>query len=375
MPPCRMCCFLLSVDWMPLTSNLNWPGLFLNDAVRWNMMEKSETRRENLLLAEQARQFFHHQTQAVRTCLARLEAGEEDPELIHDLRVAARRFTSLSKQTEPFLDPSWCRRAAKIMRPVRKATNRLRDTSVLMGRMATVPNGPAPSRSWTDLADALRREQGKQLEKARRKLLDQTLRQQVNQLDAFLGDQTSTAMMLRTDPSNGDLYVLYSLEGVRTALLFRRTAELLAQRQWIVAESELPAEVLADPVLAAGFLEIAPEIIHRIRLSAKDLRYALEFLAPVLQPEPLAAWLSSFRTLQDQLGTIHDLDLALERIARLEKHGPDNKPAQDWLELCATLKRAWREERQTLVNQLQPQWSGWTPEQYECKIYDLIFQK
>ncbi len=338
-------------------------------------MTEPDSRTDILLLAEQARQFFKHQTQAVRTCLDRLDAGEEDPELIHDLRVAARRFTSLIRQTEPYLDPAWCRQAAKSLRPVRKATNRLRDTSVLIARMATVTPGQAPSQAWTDLVDWLRHEQHKHLEKARQKLVAQKFRQQLEQLDAFLGDQASTSRLLRTEPSKSDLYALYSLEGVRTALLFRQTATLLAQRQWIVAESELPAEVLADPVLAAGFLAIAPEVIHRIRLAAKDFRYALEFLAPVLQPEPLAAWLSSFRTLQDQLGTIHDLDLALERIASLEKHGPDSKPAQDWLELCSTLKRAWREERQTLVDQLQTQWSDWTAERYECKIYDLIFQK
>lgn len=338
-------------------------------------MSNPDTRPDLLLLAEQARQFFQHQIQTVRTCLNRLEAGEDDPELIHDLRVAARRITSLTGQTEPYLDPAWCRQTAKLLRPVRKATNRLRDTSVLIARMATVTPGQAPGQAWTDLVDWLQRAQRKQLEKAQRKLLDQKFRQQLDQLDAFLGDQASTASLLRTESSKSDLYALYSLEGVRSTLLFRQTATLLAQRQWIVAESELPAEVLADPVLAAGFLAIEPEVIHRIRLAAKDFRYALEFLAPVLQPEPLAAWLSSFRTLQDQLGTIHDLDLALAHIARLEKHGPDSKPDQDWLGLCSTLKRAWREERQTLVDQLQTQWSDWTAERYECKIYDLIFQK
>jgi CHAD domain-containing protein len=166
------------------------------------------------------------------------------------------------------------------------------------------------------------------------------------------------------------------LEGVRSTLLFRQTATPSGHS--VSGSSRNPSyrqKSLADPVLAAGFLAIEPEVIHRIRLAAKDFRYALEFLAPVLQPEPLAAWLSSFRTLQDQLGTIHDLDLALAHIARLEKHGPDSKPDQDWLELCSTLKRAWREERQTLVDQLQTQWSDWTAERYECKIYDLIFQK
>jgi len=185
----------------------------------------------------------------------------------------------------------------------------------------------------------------------------------------------ATAHLLRPEPRNKDLYALYSLEGVRTALLFHQSAELLAVRQWVVAESELPAEVLADPVLAAGFLEIAPEVIHRIRLAVKDFRYALEFLAPVLLPEPLAVWLSSFRALQDQLGAIHDLDQALERITSLEGRGLDSKPSREWIDSCETVKRAWREERQTLLDQLQPQWADWTAEGYECKIYELIFQK
>ncbi|NCC76753.1 MAG: CHAD domain-containing protein [Clostridia bacterium] len=374
MPPCRMCCFWHKRGWMSWISGRNWPGPYCTMR-RGDNMTASATQTESPLLAEHARQFFYHQTQAVRSCLARLEAGEEDPELIHDLRVAARRFTSLARQTEPFLDPAWCKKAAKTLRPVRKATNRLRDTAVLINRLATMPSGLAQSQEWTDLTDLLGREHRKHMEKARHQLLDQSFHQQLDQLDAFLGDPASTVRMLRVEPPNEELYVLYGLEGVRTALLFRRTADLLAQRQWIVAESELPAEVLADPVLAAGFLEIAPEVIHRLRLSAKDLRYALEFLSPVLLAEPLTAWLSSFRSLQDHLGAIHDLDLALDRMTWLEKHGSDNKLAKAGLELCATLKRAWREERQTLVDQLQPQWSEWTAERYECKIYDLIFQK
>ncbi len=54
-------------------------------------MSNPDTRPDLLLLAEQARQFFQHQIQTVRTCLNRLEAGERT-ELIHDLRVDARRL-------------------------------------------------------------------------------------------------------------------------------------------------------------------------------------------------------------------------------------------------------------------------------------------
>ena len=330
---------------------------------------------EHLLLAEQGRQFFHHQIQVMKTCLARLDAGQDDPELIHDLRVAARRFTSLVRQTEPFLDARWCRQAAKTVHPVRKVTNRLRDASVLVERLASMPAEQVSGQDVADLADWLGHEQRKHLEKARLKLLDEKFRRKLDQLDDFLSAPAAAAHLLRAEPTSRDLYALHSIEDVRSALLFCQTAKLLALRQLIVAESELPAEVLADPVLAAGFLEVAPDVIHRIRLSAKDFRYVLEFLAPVLQSEPLAAWLDSFRALQDQLGAIHDLDLAQERITRLEKCGPDRKLSQEWLDLCAALKRAWREERQTLLDRLQPQWSDWTAERYECKIYELIFQK
>lgn len=329
---------------------------------------------DNPLLAAQAHRFFQSQVQVIHDCLGKLDGHREDADTVHDLRVATRRFTSVLQQLQPYLDPDWCRLAEQAVRPLRKRTNRLRDSAVLQLRLQKLA-AQGPDGLETGLIAAwLDSRQHQLLDKMRRKLAGSDHRRRLAQLAADLKDESRTPDCLRALPDSTGLYALATLKDIRATLLFQNAANLLVLRHMLVARTELPAEVLADPVLAARFLEISPALIHRIRLAAKDFRYALEFLAPVLATDSLQAWLESFRHWQDLLGTVHDLDLALARMDDMEKHAPSSADLKAWQREIDTMKKVWREERQTLLDQLQSVWPEWTAEALECKISELIFQ-
>ncbi len=68
------------------------------------------------------------------------------------------------------------------------------------------------------------------------------------------------------------------------------------------------------------------EALHRIRIAAKRLRYALEVLGPAFKAAPDQALLA-LKVLQDALGLCHDwTELALDLEERLRGMGPGTRP-------------------------------------------------
>lgn len=60
--------------------------------------------------------------------------------------------------------------------------------------------------------------------------------------------------------------------------------------------------------------DLAPPALHRLRIGLKDLRYAVEFFAPLLPERPLLAYLELLTRVQASLGFLHDLDVARTRL-------------------------------------------------------------
>lgn len=112
----------------------------------------------------------------------------------------------------------------------------------------------------------------------------------------------------------------------------------------IVAPGTPPAEALPRRALAAfvGRLDKAlavetasPEAVHRVRRRFKEIRYAIEALAPLL-PAVSPALLSRLDATQKALGTIGDLASICEVLRRSE-HGADHGAR---VELRAARRRA-----------------------------------
>ena len=220
----------------------------------------------------------------------------EDPEELHDMRVATRRMRAAMKVFEGAL-PERARWLREELRWVAGALGDVRDLDVQIDRL----------RAWRDEAD----EEGSE----------------------FLGKILDVLEKRRTEARGR---MLEALDSARYERLETSFGEMLrrgpgAERELAQANGHTPEDepvTAAAPALisaryrkwrkAAGRLDESspPEEFHDLRKKGKRLRYALEFVSEVYG-RPVLALISSLKALQDDLGDHQDAAVAAETLREL----------------------------------------------------------
>lgn len=96
---------------------------------------------------------------------------------------------------------------------------------------------------------------------------------------------------------------------------------------------------------------LSPPALHRVRILGKQLRYAAEFFAP-LKGKPARDALSRLSKLQDALGELNDIAVAVPRLAACHHMGETA-----W---AAGVVAGWHEARRAeLVARAQALWADW----------------
>jgi len=216
---------------------------------------------------------------------------QEDPEGVHDVRVASRRVRAVLDLVEPDLYPGHKRQARKL-KGLTRALGRTREMDVHAGILADLgqrapdmSGGPAME-YVLEVIEARRR-------KARRAMAEDLARISLKSLPRLL------LVASMPDPfRTGDL----------------RSAIRACLEPWLAGA--FPAEPLLD--------QDDPRALHALRIRVKRLRYALEILAPGFAAPP-EAQLKHLRVLQTVLGDHHDratLEALLADLLRgLEERG------------------------------------------------------
>jgi CHAD domain-containing protein len=195
---------------------------------------------------------------------------------------------------------------------------------------------------------------------------------QVEQLDAWLAEVPETdrdalealRALLRHQRAQARTAMLEALDSRRYQLLLDRLRRMLVRRR--------PPRTDAAATLA---LAVAPELIerhfrrlrkaarriardssasdyHRVRIRAKRLRYALEFLAD-LYPEGTRPLLRRLVALQDILGQHQDADVTITRLRTLaDEHGADLGPTTIFS--MGEIAGRYREEMTALQDRFPP---------------------
>ena len=329
---------------------------------------------EPVLLAEAVRLYWLDQLAMIKVQLTKMDQGTFDVDAIHDLRVAGRRATSIARLSQPFLAKGWAKTVSEALRPIRKATNPLRDDDVLLGRLGKIadpdPLTAAARRIELDLAAERRILMEKTVAKLRSKSLQKRLQALINQLEPIEG----VLDLLKVSPDRSDPAALFSLAEVRLAILSQQAATVSVMRTLTPDPSEMPAEILLDPELKAAFLAVDERTAHQIRLAFKDLRYAVEFLKPALSGQANRL-IRLCKKQQDRLGTLHDLDMAIRRLESLGGPKTDSQLVPDLESLAADRQKiisAWRMERQTLMDQFLKDWYKMDSFWFEQQLLTLI---
>jgi CHAD domain-containing protein len=251
---------------------------------------------------------------AVRAYFRRSVKDPDEPENFHQLRVWTRRAESALSLYEDLLPPRQLKRLRKTLRQVRRAAGRVRDCDVFAKRIV------GKGEEWPK---KLRKER----KRAHQKLValydrlgrDRRLRRQVEKL------------IDRLRARNAD-----------------RT-ERFADRAQTAIRPLVEAFFEASPASASD-----ADALHKFRLAGKDLRYAMESLAPAFAPPFRDELYPALASLQERLGVLNDLASTQERLReRIDESGD---PAR-----LSDLRRRLAATGEELVRAREEFEKSWTP--------------
>ncbi|MDP1653938.1 MAG: CHAD domain-containing protein [Rhodocyclaceae bacterium] len=217
----------------------------------------------------------------------------DDPEYIHQMRVATRRLRAALRLFGPLLPADF---SAPLLMPLRELMlmlGRTRDYDVLLAEIAepvlrALPDEPrlaALVGVITERRCAIRQE-------ALRLLRAPRYGSSVLQVLATLHGKVGAGETAQA----GTPPTVETAETTETALTLLEFAESRLRR--------LRKKVL---VLVAHARVDKPASLHELRIGIKRLRYALEFFAPLASPKAMQRLLAHLTELQDTLGQVSDL--------------------------------------------------------------------
>ncbi len=210
----------------------------------------------------------------------------EDPEALHDMRVATRRMRAAFALFEPYYEARVIRPLGKGLRRAGRTLGAVRDLDVLLEKArAYVAGLPAEN---AGALDPLLEAWSERREAARRQMLDyldsSAYRRLVTEFSAFLTTPGAGAIAVAADAATP-----YQVRHVIPGLILERYASVRAY------ERLLP--------------DAPTTTYHALRIECKRLRYALEFFREVLGEET-PALIKQITAMQDLLGELQDACVA-----------------------------------------------------------------
>ena len=272
----------------------------------------------------------------------------EDPEALHDMRVATRRMRAAMRIFEPYLSRSAARRVQKDMRAVARALGAVRDLDVLIIHARNFRD-ELPSEQQEDLDGLLDSWAGKR-DRARGKMLTLLDSKDYGRFKVRMMEFLGKAIAPPDQRAGAQPYEVRHVAG--SAI-------------WEHYEAVRAYETLMD--------QPTVEQLHALRITGKYLRYTLEFFSETL-PSDGKGLIKDVVSLQDQLGELHDADVASklirDHVASLTKgknNGDEKAPAG----LVAYL--AEREDAmKTLQADFAPSWDKISGAGWRTRLATLI---
>ncbi|MBA4742198.1 MAG: CHAD domain-containing protein, partial [Azoarcus sp.] len=228
------------------------------------------------------------------SCLRQWQANatgalaHEGPEFIHQLRVSQRRLRSLMRVFRAVLPEGFAADWSARLKNNAERFGEARDLDVLDEELL------APIATWSETETA-------RLARLRKTIADARMQARAHAEKALDAAEQGRLLLALAEalmrlPGN-DLIDSVDLRGF-AALQLERLRKRARRRH-------------------RAALDRAPEHLHALRIAFKQLRYAVEFFAPLLPRKGVRNYLAALANTQNALGFIHDLDIARERFAAL----------------------------------------------------------
>lgn len=234
-------------------------------------------------------------------CVLHLQRNEtgaqsgQNPEYLHQLRVAIRRLRCAFRVFAPFLTPEFVSIYAPRWRELGRALGESRDWDVVFA--ATLD----------PLQHAVAEHAGLQLLCAQAATANAAAR------------AAATAVLRSEDCSRLLLAFLAALHRVEAPTIEAPAAGRKPCKLSRLAVRRLRKNLRSVRKLARRSAPPDAEQRHRLRIACKKLRYALEFFAPLLPGKPLKPFLKALVALSDVLGELNDLARTERLLSELPK--------------------------------------------------------
>lgn len=238
-----------------------------------------------------------HCLRGLRANAAALAAGGNDPEIVHQMRVAIRRLRAALTFFRPYI-------AEDVI-------------DYLRGELKWLQSGLGPARDWDVFALET-------LAPMRRRLPKQRA----------LGEFAERVALLRDE---GWRHARDMIALPRYTVFLLRLELWLESGDWAMAETlQAPASQAVEKFFRLRLAKRARQVLkhgrqrndgdaaslHRLRIAGKKLRYALEFARPLLKKGELDKALEHLKALQACLGSLNDAAVGERLMARAEGVGP-----------------------------------------------------
>lgn len=199
--------------------------------------------------------------------------GPGDVEAVHDFRVALRRTRTLLEVGRPVFGRFHANEVRLALRDVHRATGTLRDEEVLIELLASLGVDRPDVGAWLD---GRRRRERRLRTALRRKIRDGELNRGRRLLEAMVA--------FRVKPSRDKRVTKFARKAVEEA-----SREVDRRRNAPLEDAEA---------------------LHELRIAYKRLRYTVETFTSVL-PAEIEALAQVATRLQNKLGKVHDVDMAI----------------------------------------------------------------
>jgi CHAD domain-containing protein len=271
-----------------------------------------------------------------------------DPEGVHDMRVSSRRLRGALRDFMPYLHKRKLSTVLKQIENLATALGAVRDQDVaIMGLQKLGAGAPIEAAAVVDQLIQAR----ELIRKKARKNLHQAL--QKGRL-TLCQKEFVTAVDVATAPAK---------PGKRGSKNVKAQAGVTYRE---VARRTITARLKEVEKLSAGLyhpLKIKP--LHRIRIAAKRLRYALELFEPCWGPG-ISIFAKKIAALQSSLGELHDSDIWIETFGEhlngVKEQSKERAGAALWL-LSHFVRLHSKHLRNTLGK-----WSEWEAKEFGYRL-------
>ncbi|MEV8467706.1 CHAD domain-containing protein [Fluviibacterium sp. DFM31] len=208
----------------------------------------------------------------------------DDPESVHQLRIGLRRFRSASALFRPVIGHPKLTQLSAEARWLSREVGQLRDLDVALSELVLPEAKACPEEpGFAQLADLLETRRQAQRDRLREVLTSARSQSFVLDLARFI----ETRGWLRPDDFAQDY---------RLSRPVKKLARRALRKRWTACETR-----------AKGIETLSIDARHTLRKELKKLRYAVEFLSPLMPRKRTKAALKQLKRLQDVFGDLNDL--------------------------------------------------------------------